>query len=123
MSKPNEYVEFLLEQLESLGPVEAKRMFGGFGVYCDALMFGIVANDQFYLKVDDTNRPDFEAADLEPFTFTRGTRTFAMSYYEAPPDALDDREELCRWARDAFAAATRAAKAKAPKKRRRKKKA
>ena len=30
-------------------------MFGGGGVYHDGVMFGLVASDTLYLKVDETN--------------------------------------------------------------------
>ena len=120
MPQRSEYVEYLLEQLAPLGAVEAKRMFGGYGIYLDALMFGIVADDTLYLKTDDDTRPAFDAAGLGPFTYERQGKTLALGYHRAPDDAIDDREELCRWAGDARAVAQRAAARKAAKKRRRK---
>ena len=58
---------FVLDQLEPLGSVLPKSMFGGVGLYCDGVFFGLIALDVLYLKVDDTNRPDYEAAGAQPF--------------------------------------------------------
>lgn len=106
-----EFVEYLLEQLRPLGAVSARRMFGGYGVYYGNRMFGLVADDQLYLKTDDQNRAEFEARDLKPFIYQTERRNIAMSYSEAPAEALDDSEALCEWARSAIAAAARAASA------------
>ena len=57
MAPRSDFVDFLLEGLQPLGAVSARRMFGGYGIYCEGVMFGLVADDALYLKVDATNRP------------------------------------------------------------------
>jgi DNA transformation protein len=81
----DEFVQYLLELLGSLGDVEAKAMFGGFGIYRHGLMFGLVSEDTFYLKADDKNRSLFENRGLDPFTYKRKGKSFRMSYYQVPP--------------------------------------
>jgi DNA transformation protein and related proteins len=108
MAGGSEFVDFVLESLQSLRGVSARRMFGGHGIYKDGVMFALIAYDQLYLKVDDRNRPDFEAAGLEPFTYTGKGRPIRMSYHEAPSEGFDDPEILCDWARGSYAAALRA---------------
>lgn len=99
--------------LAPLGPVRIRRMFGGYGVYLDRTMFGLIADDTLYFKVDETTAARYEAAGLPPFSYERGDgRTVAMTYRQAPPEALDDSDALCEWARDALAVAGRAAAAK-----------
>ena len=112
MAAQSEFVNYLLELLAPLGAVHARAMFGGHGIYRDDLMFGLVADDTLYLKADDGNRAEFEAEGLPPFTYKKNDREYAMSYYQAPPDALDDSEALCHWARRACEAAVRAAAGK-----------
>ncbi len=110
-------MEYLLELLEPFGEVSARRMFGGYGLYHDDVMFALVASDTLYLKTDDANRSQFEDRGLEPFRYQRkGDRVAVMSYYAAPAEALDDGEALCAWARNALDAALRAARRKAKKK-------
>ncbi len=117
-SPQDTFVEHVLDSLAPLGPVAARRMFGGHGVYAGDLMFAIIANDMLYLKVDDDIRADFEAAGAGPFTYQSKGKTAAMSYYDTPADALDDPERLIEWARLALGAAQRARSAR-PKPRKR----
>ncbi|MGI9436913.1 MAG: TfoX/Sxy family protein [Geminicoccaceae bacterium] len=111
----SEFVHFVVESLQPLGPVLAKRMFGGHGIFLHGLMFALVAWDTLYFKVDDGNRAAYEARALEPFAYTgQQGRPMKMSYYEAPSEGLDDPEVLSSWGRDAYAAAIRTSQAKTP---------
>ncbi|MCB5187060.1 TfoX/Sxy family protein [Methylobacillus caricis] len=104
----NEFIEYLGEMLRDFGSIQAKRMFGGYGLYHDGLMFGLVAEDTLYLKADDESRPHFEALDLPCFEYLKQGRKIKMSYYQAPADMLEDREQASIWAKRAYAAALRA---------------
>jgi DNA transformation protein len=95
-------------------------MFGGFGIYRHGLMFGLVSQNTLYLKADGVNRAEFEAKGLPRFTYERRGKELSMSYYQAPPEAMDNAESLCKWAQKAHDAALRASKKKPNKKRRRK---
>ena len=106
----NEFVTHVLDLLEPLGPVTARRMFGGYGIYLDGTMFALVADDTLYLKVDDTSRGEFVAAGLEPFRYSKKGKSYQMSYHAAPEDALEEAELLRDWARKAVDAAFRAAR-------------
>ena len=98
MSVSDEFVEFLLDQLSGWGGVTARKMFGGAGLYRDGKMFGLIAGDVAYLKVDDTNRQDFVQAGCKPF-MPYAEEGPSMSYYEIPPEVLEDRVEFVTWAR------------------------
>jgi DNA transformation protein len=108
----SEFVDHILELMSGLGPVTARAMFGGHGVYLDQQMFGLVARDVLYLKVDEQNRARFDELELEPFTYTGKDRTIRMSYREAPVDALEDPDVMIEWATSAHEAGMRAHKTK-----------
>lgn len=101
-----------------LGPVAARRMFGGFGVYLDGVMFGLIGFNELYFKVDDGNRADYEAAGMQPFTYQGRDRPVSMSYWRVPGDVFDDTEALAAWAGKALDAARRTKSARKPRKRR-----
>ena len=84
-------------------------MFGGYGIYRDGLMFGLVADDMLYLKVDELNKTAFEERELTPFEYDKKGKKMKMSYYQAPEDAMENSEEMLVWAEKAFGAALRAA--------------
>jgi DNA transformation protein len=119
MARMNSYVEYTLELLEALGPVQARAMFGGWGLYQGGRMFGLIIEDRLHLKTDDTTRAAFEAAGGEPFVYDAGNgrKPVTMSYWTPPPDASDDAHLLLPWAQRAVEAALRVAQKKAaPKK-------
>ena len=116
MAGKTEFVEYLLELLEPFGPVKAKAMFGGFGIYRRDLMFALVADDTLYLKADQKSRSEFESRGLSPFVYKMKGKEFSMSYYKAPDEALEDPEEMAQWAKKAYEAAVRATQGKSMKK-------
>ena len=98
----DEFLEYVLDLLSSWGGVTARKMFGGAGLYRDGKMFGLIADDVVYLKVDDTNRAEFEAAGCGPFKPYPDQAT-TMSYYEAPPDVLEMPDLLIEWSERSLA--------------------
>ena len=102
MSVSDEFIEYILDQLSLWQHVTARKMFGGAGLYRDGKMFGLVADDVAYLKVDDSNRKEFVEAGSSPFKPYPDKPT-TMSYFEVPPDILDDPEKLVEWAERSLA--------------------
>ena len=97
MPVTEEFLQFILDQLRALGGVTCRKMFGGAGLYQDDRMFGLVADDVAYLKVDDSNREDYEERHLKPFK-PWVNKSMVMPYYEIPPEVLEDPQELVEWA-------------------------
>jgi DNA transformation protein len=100
------YLDYILDQLHVIGPVRAKRMFGGVGLYREGVFFGLIAGDVLYFKVDDSNKPDYAAAGMEPFR-PYGKGSYAMSYFAVPEVVLEDEDLLRSWARKALEASLR----------------
>lgn len=96
--------QFVLDQLEPLGAVFPRSMFGGVGLYYDGVFFGIIAGDVLYLKVDDRNRRDYEAAGMPPFK-PYAHRPATMQYHAVPVGVLESPSELEAWVRKAIAVA------------------
>ena len=102
MAVSEEFLEYVLDQFSGWGQVNARKMFGGAGLYRDGKMFGLVADDVAYLKVDDSNRDAFEQAGSCPFKPFPDKPT-TMSYFEIPPDVLESPEDLAQWAERSLA--------------------
>ncbi len=108
------FADFAAEQLAALGTITARPMMGGRTLYCDGVVFALVAAGELHLKADNVNRaafidrgwPAFRPDPDEPGT---------MSYYLVPAGVLENREELTRWASEALAAGKRAQAKKAGK--------
>ena len=101
------YREFVIEQLSRVATgIRSRAMFGGVGIYGEELFFALIADDTIYFKVDDTNRPDFEARGMGPFR-PMGPNGEVMQYYALPEDLLEDPDALQPWVEGALAAARR----------------
>jgi len=112
MAVNESFRSFVLDQLARVAPRDrARSMFGGVGIYSGDLFFALIDDDTLYLKVDDTNRGDFEAAGLEPF------RPFpdhdeVMQYYRLDEGVLEDVSELRTWVDKSLAVAQSKKKSK-----------
>lgn len=97
------YVEDILHRLAELGPVAAKPMFGGRGIFLDGLMFAKISPDNVVaFKADDRNRASFVEAGMR--------KSGKMPYYEATAEQLEDDGAFVEAARQAYEAARRSAK-------------
>jgi DNA transformation protein len=93
------FVDYVAEQLSAWGVVSVRKMFGGAGLYREGSMFGLIAGNVAYLKVDDSNRDYFIRAGSSPFMpHPEKHKTTVMPYYEIPVDVLEDPDELAQWA-------------------------
>jgi len=101
------FVDSLHEVFERLGRIEARRMFGGHGIYHEGRMIGLVAGDTLYLKTDAESAAHFDRLNLPAFEYLRGGKTMQTSYREAPAEVFEDREEAAVWGRRAWEAAMR----------------
>ncbi len=90
------------------GPVQARAMFGGYGVSREGLSFAIIVDGEVFLKADEACRARFEAAGSAPFVYHAKGKPVTMSYWRIPDVALDDPDEMRRWCGLAHDAARRA---------------
>jgi TfoX/Sxy family transcriptional regulator of competence genes len=81
-------VEFIADQLRSIGSITYKKMFGEYAIYCEEKVVGFVCDNQFFVKS------------------TPGGRTFVGNITEAPPypgaklhflieDKIEDNDWMC----------------------------
>ena len=109
------FVNHVVEMMQTVGPVSSKRMFGGHGIFLEGLMFGLIADNDLYLKVDDEIRDDFLVRGLEPFSYFKKGKEFKLSYYQAPEETLEQAEAMREWGNKAYEVALRAASMKSKK--------
>jgi DNA transformation protein len=95
------FLDFVLEQLESLGDVTARRMFGGAGLYAAEIFFAVIDDDTLFFKVDDSTKAVYLEAGMPPFQPYPDRPETSFRYYQVPVGVLEDRDELVAWARRA----------------------
>lgn len=108
MARESEGLGHALDVLRAvLDDVQARAMFGGHGLYHLGVMFGLIADDELYLKADAVSEPRFRAAGCRPFTYEGKGKPVTMSYWTVPDGGLDDPDEMRPWAILAVEAAMR----------------
>ena len=108
----DEFTQYIPDVFRLFGRITLRRMFAGYGIFHDDVMFGLVYNETLYLKTDVENLIDFKKQNLKQFEYTRQGRRVGLSYYQAPDSILEDPNEAAEWAHRAFEAALRAGTSK-----------
>ena len=94
--KDESFKDFVLDQLRELAAVEARRMFGGFGLYRDETFFGIVHRGKLFFKVDDSSVGAYRKHKMKPFR--PNAKQTLKSYYQVPVEIIEDADALREWA-------------------------
>ena len=94
--KQNAFIAYIIgDQLAELSGISARAMFGGYGIYNEGTIVGIVIDESLYLKVDESNKAEYEAMGSAPFQYSKKDgKAVSMSYWSVPPEVVEDRERL-----------------------------
>lgn len=111
----NEFTDYVVGLMANWATVSARKMFGGYGLYREGLMFALIVDDELFLKTDAGNVKQFEQAGSRPFVYQNRDRVVQMSYWSAPEASLESPAEMSDWCQSAYGAALRAQAAKAGK--------
>lgn len=95
-AKDESFKDYVVDQLHQLNEVEARRMFGGFGLYQDETFFGIVHKGKLFFKIDESTVGEYRKRKMKPFWPNR--KQTLKSYYQVPADVIEDADALCAWA-------------------------
>jgi DNA transformation protein len=87
--------DFVADQLDGLGEVELRAMFGGHGIYLDGKFFGIVHKSRLYFRVGPATIGAYRKRGMKEFNPYGKPLT---TYYEVPPEVQEVGPELKRWA-------------------------
>ncbi|HKQ94803.1 MAG TPA: TfoX/Sxy family protein [Aestuariivirgaceae bacterium] len=95
MAKDASYLDFILHDvLNGLPGIATRAMFGGWALYLDGVVFGIVIESEFYVKVNDADRGVLERMGSRPFVYRRQRRAVSLPYWLVPGRLLDEPEDL-----------------------------
>lgn len=95
-----------------LGPVAARPMFGGHGLYLDDVMFAFTSQSELWLKTDAEAKAAFVDAGGRPFVYLRQGREVEMSFVSVPGEIWANQAVLIDWAETALAVARSARRRK-----------
>lgn len=56
MASKIEFVEFIADQIREAGEITYRKMFGEYGIYCNGKIFGVICDNQLFLKITEAGR-------------------------------------------------------------------
>ncbi len=84
--------------LMGVANITSRAMFGGWGLYKDGKIFGIIADGVVYLKLAEAHRAAFETLGSHPFQYSRKDgKATTMGYWSVPDEVLEEREAFGEW--------------------------
>lgn len=63
MASSIEFVQYVADQMRDAGEITYRKMFGEYGIYCDGKIFGVICDDQLFVKKTESGKkicPDLE---------------------------------------------------------------
>ncbi|MDD2715629.1 MAG: TfoX/Sxy family protein [Candidatus Wallbacteria bacterium] len=85
MASGKDFVEFIVEQMESAGVITYKKMFGEYGIYCGGKLVAMVCDDRLFIKPTESGRAFIGEV-------TEGERYPGAKPYFLIEDRFEDRE-------------------------------
>ncbi len=92
MASSLEFVQYAADQMGAAGEITYRKMFGEYGIYCDGKIFGVICDDQLFVKI--TERGKELAPDLEEGSPYNGAKPHFLV------EDLEDREKLSQLVRE-----------------------
>jgi TfoX/Sxy family transcriptional regulator of competence genes len=56
MASDQEFVDFIVDQLENAGDITSRKMFGEYVIYCDGKVTALVCDNQLFVKPTEAGR-------------------------------------------------------------------
>ena len=51
-----DFVQYIIDQCSGAGEIAVKKMMGDYCAYCDGILFGLICDNIFYMKVTEPGR-------------------------------------------------------------------
>ena len=66
MASNQDFVQYIIDQCSGAGEIAVKKMMGDYCIYCDGVLFGLICDNNFYVKVTESGRAVLKEVILRP---------------------------------------------------------
>ena len=66
MACNSDFVQYIIDQCSGAGEIAVKKMMGDYCVYCNGVLFGLICDNNVYLKVTESCRTLLKEVILRP---------------------------------------------------------
>ena len=61
-----DFVQYIIDQCSGAGEIAVKKMMGDYCAYCDGVLFGLICDNNFYVKVTEPGKVVLKEVILRP---------------------------------------------------------
>ena len=66
MASNTDFVQYIIDQCSGAGEIAVKKMMGDYCIYCNGVLFGLICDNNLYIKVTDAGEAVLDEIDLRP---------------------------------------------------------
>lgn len=66
MASNADFVQYIVDQCSGAGEIAAKKMMGDYCIYCDGILFGLICDNNLYVKVTEPGKAVLKEVILRP---------------------------------------------------------
>ena len=66
MASNPDFVQYIIDQCSGAGEIVVKKMMGDYCIYCDGVLFGLICDNNFYVKVTEAGKVVLKEVILRP---------------------------------------------------------
>ena len=66
MACNSDFVQYIIDQCSGAGQIDVKKMMGDYCIYCDGILFGLICDNNLYVKVTEPARIVLKDVVLRP---------------------------------------------------------
>ena len=66
MASNSDFVQYIIDQCSDAGEIDVKKMMGDYCIYCEGVLFGLICDNNFYVKVTEPGRALLKEVILRP---------------------------------------------------------
>ncbi|MBP5708756.1 MAG: TfoX/Sxy family protein [Bacteroidales bacterium] len=66
MACNTDFVQYIVDQCSGAGEITVRKMMGDYCIYCDGILFGVICDNNLYIKVTDEGKSLLKEIVLRP---------------------------------------------------------
>ena len=66
MASNTDFVQYIIDQCSGAGEIAVKKMMGDYCIYCDGVLFGLICDNNLYIKMTDAGEAVLDEVILRP---------------------------------------------------------
>lgn len=66
MASNADFIQYIVDQCSGAGEIAARKMMGDYCIYCDGVLFGLICDNNLYIKVTEAGKALLKEVILRP---------------------------------------------------------